>query len=87
MRRIIRMIRMASLNILKLLVCCISGKRRGKFKIKEKVQIEAEVFKEEEKVTIFEYEKGLARDNNLSSDMTVVDANDDTEEKDKRVSR
>ena len=87
MSRIIRMIRMASLHVLLLLLWCISVKRRGKLKIKEKAQIKAEVLTEEDEFTIFEYEKGQARDNSLSSDMTAVDANDDTEEKDKRVSR
>jgi hypothetical protein len=53
MSRIIRMIRMTSLNILLLLICCISGKRRGKFKINEKIQIENEVFTDGATVTIF----------------------------------
>ena len=34
---------------------------------------------------MFEYEKGQARDNSLSSDMAAVVANDDTEDKDKIV--
>ena len=38
-------------------------------------------------MTIFEYEKGQDRDNSLSSDVTAVDTNGDTEDNDTRVLR